>query len=152
MHEIYWRITLIIMKFSELSEKSTALNLKYEKGIVSFTYDDLDSKKLYLIKIQCPRYRCCFFSMEPVGLNKCARALIENLSNILGVDKNGNYTLDKKPHNFISPLLSGAIIALGLKAEEYPYLASVRMFEKAITYVAVPVSSEDDITLEILKN
>jgi hypothetical protein len=37
------------MRFSELRADSTALNLKYEKGIVCFAYDDRASGASYLL-------------------------------------------------------------------------------------------------------
>ena len=133
------------MKFSELSDDSTALNLKYEKGIVSFSYDDRLSGKSYLVKIKCPRYRSCFFSIEPVGLEGCARVSVTKLKDLIDVDENGKYAIGKNNAWAVS---SGAIIALGLKAEEYPYLASVHALTRMLIYVALPIKSEDDITLE----
>lgn len=137
------------MKFSELSDNSTALNLKYEKGIVSFTYDDRASGVSYLVKIKCPRHRSCFFSIEPVGLKGCAKTCIDNLSDLISVDKYGKYTIGEKDV-CLRTVRFGAVIALGLKAEEYPCLASIRTTGENITYVAVPVISEDDITLKSL--
>jgi hypothetical protein len=137
------------MKFSELSDNSTALNLRYEKGVVSFTYDDRVTAISYLVRIQCPRHRSCFYSMVPVGIQGCAIARFEPLKDLIGIDESGKYIL-KKANSSIGASLSGSLIALGLKADEYPYLASVRIFPKYLTYVAVPVSSEDDITLEVL--
>lgn len=135
------------MKFSELSDDSTALNLKYEKGVVSFSYDDRSSGASYLVKIKCPRYRSCFFSVERVGLDGCARVSIKKLSDLIDVDERGKYMLGE---NNVRAVSSGAIIALGLKAEEYPYLASVHALTRVVIYVAVPIKSEEDITLESL--
>lgn len=135
------------MKFSELSDNSTALNLKYEKGFVSFSYDDRLSGSSYLVKIKCPRYRSCFFSVVPVGLEGCAKACVDKLSDLLSVDQYGKYAL-KHNADYLRAVRFGSIIALGLKAEENPYLASIRMTETNFVFVSVPISSEEDIELE----
>jgi hypothetical protein len=72
------------------------------------------------------------------------------LSDLISVDKYGKYTLGEKDV-CLRAVRFGAVIALGLKAEEYPYLASIRTTEVNITYVAVPIISEDDIILEPLE-
>lgn len=139
------------MKFTELSDNSTALNLKYENGIISFLYDDKNSSQKYEVKIKCPRHRSCFFSVVPVGLDGCATAVLEKLDTLLEVNEQGKYVLGESGPELRAVRL-GAVVALGLKAEEFPYLASVRMTETKFTFISVPISSEDDITLEILKN
>lgn len=138
------------MKFSELSNNSTVLDAKYEKGVVSFSYHDRVRNTSYLVSIKCPRYRSCFFSMEPVGFEKCGEAAIDKLSDHLSIDTNGKFTLGKSDVA-LKAVRYGSIIAVGLKADEYPYLASVRSVGSNIVYVSVPIRDENDITLEVKK-
>jgi hypothetical protein len=133
------------MDFESLSPGSTATDAKYQNGIVSCLYLDNLTQCRYLIEFRTPRLRSCFFSCEPIGFDSCAKTKIDRLEELLTV-KNRKYQLGTQ-NSSLRAARFGSLIAIGLRAEDYPYLASIRTVKTNITFIAVPISSLSDITV-----
>lgn len=139
------------MKFRSLKENSTASHIRYITSEVSCLYHDAGSDKKFRIRFRCPINRGCFFSTISGPLVGNAKCNFESLDGFLNVDLSGKYVL--RPERSLSESIqNGSIIAVGLNSREFPYLASIRMsgalLDVGPTFVAIPVSSENDITLE----
>jgi len=127
------------IQFTELNDRSTAYDLSYRNSTLFCCYQDSRFGKNYQIEIECPIERPSFYSMAAGGLRNCAKTKIVELSYWLDIDEHGKYRLKKE--NGLVTLKFGAVLAIGLYADKYKYLASVTT-DIGLVYFAVPVMSE----------
>jgi hypothetical protein len=95
--------------------------------------------------------RSCFFSFISGGLINCAVTCIERLDEMLDINTTGFYTLTDS-RKISKAARNGAIIAVGLRATDATYLASIRMKDINASFISTPINSENDISLEYISN
>ena len=141
------------MKFLMLSPGSSAGSLRYITSQATCLYHDMSTDIRYRITFKCPTVRGCFYSGIPGSLYKCASPYIEPVTQYMDIDKSGRYILNSRTR-FHNAVLSGALICVGLKAKEFPFIAAIRTQNigdgPSGCLIAVPIRSEDDITLKTI--
>lgn len=137
------------MNIKSLGESRQVSHLKYITSKITCLFHDSLSNKKFRISINCPIRRACFYS-NMGGSVAAANCYFEETKSLLGIDKGGKYFI-AQAQRYMEPILDGSIVALGLHAEKYPYLFSIRTPKVGNIYsgvfLAVALQNFNDIEI-----
>lgn len=124
-------------------------HLKYVTSEVTCLFHDSLSDRRFRIIVNCPKMRACFYS-DMGGFLSTSNCHLEETKTLLKVNSKGRFIIgpDMNP---MEPTTDGSLIALGLSADSYPYLFSIRapkiggIFSGV--FLAVAIQSTEDVNL-----